>query len=199
VGTQPDDEISADPKGISSPVALGWVVVLLAAALAGAMSVALHYRGEVAALHRQLRSVRAPVARPSLAPPTLSSTTTDLPSSGPLAGEVTAFVARSSTGLAQVIVTARISGGRPRSRYELSGGDCAGNAADHPWAVGVTNGRGSAELTGHAWTVSGSDEYYLVLGSADLDQNHPGPAVHGYFGPARGLSAVHNGFAPCDL
>jgi len=172
-------------------------VVLLAAALTGTIIVAVHYRGEAAALRRQLRSTRAPVpSRP--APPTLSRDTTALPSSGTLTGEVTVFAVRSSAGLAQVIVTARISGGRPHARYELSGGDCAGNAADHSWAAGVTDARGSADLSGHVWRVSVSDEYFLVVGSPGMYQNHPGPAVHGYyFGIARGLSAVPPGVPAC--
>ncbi len=111
---------------------------------------------------------------------------------------MTVFAVRSSAGLAQVIVTARINGGRPHARYELSGGDCAGNAADHSWAAGVTDARGSADLSGHVWRVSVSDEYFLVVGSPGMYQNRPGPAVHGYyFGIARGLSAVQTGVAPC--
>lgn len=177
---------------------MAWLtaVVLLAAALTGASILAVHYRGEVAAAHRQLRSVRAPVPlRP--APPTLSSDTTALPSPSTLTGEVTVFAARSSAGLAQVIVTARISGGRPDSQYELFGGDCAGTAADHAWAIAVTDARGSADLAGHAWTVSVSHEYYLVVGTPGLFREHPGPAVRGHFGIARGLSAVRGGVAPC--
>ncbi len=144
---QPADVISAGPRTFSSRVAWLTAVVLLAAALTGAIIVAVHYRGEAAAAHRQLRSARVPVP-PRTAPPKLSSGTTALPSSGALAGEVTVFAVRSSAGRAQVIVTARISGGRPQSQYELFGGDCAGNAADHYWAVGVTDARG--------WPPSGS-------------------------------------------
>ncbi|HEX9357773.1 MAG TPA: hypothetical protein VF933_28650 [Streptosporangiaceae bacterium] len=110
---------------------------------------------------------------------------------------MTVFAARSSAGLAQVIVTARITGGRPNSQYELFGGDCAGNAADHAWAIAVTDPRGSADLIGHPWTVSVSHEYYLVVGTPGLYHEHPGPAVHGHFGIARGLSAVRGGIAPC--
>jgi hypothetical protein len=165
--------------------------------LAAAITIAVHYCSEAAALRRHLHSARAPGAPPSAAAPRLSSSTTALPSSGTLAGEVTAVTARSSAGLAEVIVTARITGGRPHSSYELLGGDCAGTAAGHRWAAGVTDARGSADLTGAARTVSVSDEYYLVLGSAGMYQTHPGPAVHGYFGIARGLSAVRDGVAPC--
>ncbi len=192
----PADVISAGPQRVSSRVAWLTAVVLLAAALTGTIIVAVHYRGEAAAAHRQLRSARASVP-PRPAPPTLSSDTTALPPSGTLTGEVTVFAARSSAGLAQVIVTARITGGRPHSQYELFGGDCAGNAADHAWAIAVTDARGSADLTGHAWTVSVSHEYYLVVGTPGLYHEHPGPAVRGHFGIARGLSAVRSGVAPC--
>jgi hypothetical protein len=193
---QPADVISARPRRVSSRVVWLTAVMLLAAALTGTIIVAVHYRGEAAAAHRQLRSARAPVP-PRPAPPALSTDTTALPSSGTLTGEVTVFAVRSSAGLAQVIVTARISGGRPHSQYELFGGDCAGNAADHAWAIAVTDARGSADLAGHAWTVSVSHEYYLVVGTPGLYREHPGPAVRGYFGVARGLSAVRSGVAPC--
>ena len=161
---QPADVISAGPRRVSSRVVWLTAVVLLAAALTGTIIVAVHYRGEAAAAHRQLRSARAPVP-PRPAPPALS--------------------------------TARISGGRPHSQYELFGGDCAGNAANHAWAIAVTDARGSADLAGHAWTVSVSHEYYLVVGTPGLYREHPGPAVRGYFGVARGLSAVRSRVAPC--
>jgi hypothetical protein len=170
--------------------------VLLAAALTGAILLAVHYRGEAAALRRQLRSTRVPVPR-GVVGPALSSSTTALPSAGLLAGQVTAFVARSSSGLAQIVVTGQITGGRPHSRYELVGGDCTVGAAGRIWAAGVTNARGSADLTGHPQAVSVSHEYYLTLAAPGLLHDHPGPAVHGYFGIIRGLSAVPGGNAPC--
>jgi len=52
------------------------------------------------------------------------------------------------------MVTGKITGGRANSRYELLGGDRAGAAANRIWAAGITDARGSADLTGHAWTVS---------------------------------------------
>jgi hypothetical protein len=197
VEPQPVDEISAEPRAI--PAWTPWVtaVVLLAAALAAAITVAVHYRGQAAALRRHLYSVRAPVAPPSAATPKLSSRTTALPASGTLAGDVTVVTARFSARLAEVVVTARISGGRPHSSYALFGGDCAGNAADHTWAAGRTDARGSADLTGRAWKVSVSDQYYLALASPGMYQTHPGPAVHGYIGLAHGLFAVPDGSEPC--
>ena len=193
--TRPADVITADPRTFSRRVAWPTALVLVAAALTGAILAAVHYRGEAASLHRQLRTNRA------LAPPgpalALSSSTEALPSPGPLAGQVTVFAVRSSAGPAQVIVTAQITGGQPHSRYELFGADCAGNAAVHTWAAGMTDARGSADLTGHAWRVSASHEYYIVLGAPGIYQDHPGPALHGYLGIARGLSAVRDEIAPC--
>jgi len=193
---QPADVISASPRTIRPWMAWLTVVVLLAGALIGALVVALHYRQEAARLHRQLRPVPAHVS-PRSPPMATSSDTVLLPVSGRLAGEVTVFAVRSSAGRARVVVTARITGGRPDAQYELFGGDCAGNAADHAWAWGTTNSRGSADIAGKAWPVSLGHEYYLIVGSPGLYGEHPGPAVHGRFGLARGLSAVRDQAAPC--
>lgn len=196
---QPADVISAEPRRVPSRAAWLAAVVLLAAALAGAIIVAVHYRDEVSAL-QQVRPARPSAPRgPAQARPvpTLVSEMSALPSSGPLTVEVTVFTARSSAGLAQVIVTARISGGRRHSRYELFGGDCAGDTADWTWVAGFTDARGSADLTGRVVTVSLRDEYSLILGGPGLGQSHPGPAVHGYFGIASGLSPVGDDFPPC--
>jgi len=196
---QPADIISAAPRKLPSWAAWLAVVMLLAAALARSITVAVHYRDEVLALRRQghLPGLSAPPspaqARPS--PLTLVSETSTLPSSRPLTVQVTAFTARSPAGSARVIVTARVSGGRPHSRYELTGGDCAGDAADRTWAAGFTSARGSADLTGRVVKVSSRDEYYIMLSAPG--HSHPGPALHGYFGIAHGLSAVHDGFPPC--
>jgi hypothetical protein len=198
---EPDDIISAAPRKLPSWAAWLAVVMLLAAALAKSIIVAVHYRDEVVALRRQahLPQSSAPPSpsqtRPP--PPMLVSETSTLPSSRPLTVQVTAFTARSSAGSAWVIVTARVSGGRPHSRYELSGGDCTGNANDWTWAAGVTSAHGSADLTGRAVRVSSRDEYYLILSAPGPGQSHPGHALHGYFGIAHGLSAVHDGYPPC--
>jgi hypothetical protein len=170
------------------------VVALLAAALAAAIVITLHYRGEAAAAHRQLQSVTGP-AQAGMASLLLSTSTAVLPGAPPLSGEVTAFAVRSSSGPARVVVTARISGGRPDVRYELFGGDCAGDAPVHDWAAGITDAHGSAELTGRPRTVSVSHRYFLALSAPGSD--HPGPAVHGYFGRIHGLSPVRGGIAPC--
>jgi hypothetical protein len=161
---QPDDVLSANPRTISRPAASLIAIVLLAAALAGAITVAVQYRGQAAALHhRPARSITA-TPTPATGPPTLASGTVALPSSGTLNGEVTVFSARTSGKLAQIILSARISGARPRTRYELIGFDCAGSSAGYQtWAAGTTDAAGRGTLTGQALPVFLSDNYWLYL------------------------------------
>jgi hypothetical protein len=193
-GPEPADVISAEPRSVTLRAVRGLAVALLVAALAAAIVMTLHYRGQATAAHRQLQSVTRP-AQAGIASLLLSASTAVLPGAPPLAGQVTAFAVRSSSGLARVVVTARITGGQPDVRYELFGGDCAGDAPIHDWAAGFTDAHGSAELTGQPWTVSVSHRYFLALSSPGSD--HPGPAVHGYFGRIHGLSPVRGGIAPC--
>ena len=188
--------ISANPRQVPPWVAWLTVVVILAGALTGVLVAALHYRQEAAMRHRQSRPARVLVS-PDRVLLGVSSDTVPLPASGKLAGEVTVFAARFSTGQVQVIVTARLTGGRPDSPYVLAGGDCAGHAVDRAWAWGTTDSRGSAHFSGRAWTVSAGHEYYLMVGTPGLYREHPGPTVHGHFGLARGLSSAPLGTAPC--
>jgi len=194
VKPQPADVISADPRTISSRVA--WVmavVALLAAALAGAITVAVHYRGEVASLRRQLRSVPASLP-PSAVPLTLSSRTVALPSYGVLNGEVTVFSAKSSGGLARIVVSAHISGGRRHAGYTLIGFDCAGSPGYQTWAAGVTDADGTANLSGHALKVSLSHEYRLYLSPPSRSA---GPGLDGSFTAAGKFSASPAGDPAC--
>ena len=193
-GQDPADVISADPRSMALRPVWGLAVALLAAALAAAVVATLHYRDEATAARRQLQSVTGP-APAGFASLLLSASTAALPGAPPLSGEVTAFAVRSSSGLARVVVTAQITGGRPDVRYELLGGDCAGDVPVHDWAAGRTDAHGSAELTGRPWTISVSHRYFLALSSPGSD--HPGPAVHGYFGRVHGLGPVRGGIAPC--
>jgi hypothetical protein len=186
------DVISAGRRPLPARLAWQVAVAVLAAALAGAVWAAVHYRAEAAAL----RSAAAR-ADPGAGLVTFSATTAALPPAGSLAGEVTAVAINPSRGQAQVIVTARITGGRPHDRYELYGSDCAPGAVGRTWAAGTTGTDGSASLTGRAQAVQTSHEYFLTLAAPGLYQDHPGPAVHGWFGAARGLSAVRGGIAPC--
>jgi hypothetical protein len=163
------------------------VGALLAAALAGAITVAVHYRGEVASLHRQLRSVPASHP-PSTVLLTLSSRTVALPSYGALNGAVTVFSAKSSGGLAQILVSARISGGRPHTGYTLIGFDCAGSPGYETWGAGVTDANGTANLSGQALTVSLRDTYWLYLSPASSG-TAVGRGLHGSFTAAGKFSA----------
>jgi hypothetical protein len=168
-------------------------VVLLAAALAAAIAVAVHYRDEV---HRGTSS--RPAHRALAGQVTVFVLQSPLPPHGALAGQVTVFVAQPSAGRAEVVVSALITGARPHATYELVGNDCASNGPGHSWATGVTDSRGSAHLIGHPWTVSTSDAYFFVLASRFLNQKRPGPAVHGFFGKGPpGLSPVSDSVAPC--
>lgn len=161
---QPDDVISANPRTISVRAAALTAIVLLAAALAGAITVTVHYRGEAAARqHRRARLVTAAPAR-ATGPLTLASGTVALPSSGALSGEVTVFSVRTAGRQAQIMLSARISGARPHARYELIGFDCEGSSAGYQtWATGVTGAGGRGNLTGRALPVSLSDYYWLYL------------------------------------
>ncbi|MGH3221291.1 MAG: hypothetical protein ACRDPY_21800 [Streptosporangiaceae bacterium] len=183
------DVISAGPRAISSRAAWATAVVLLTAALAVAITAAVHYRGEVAALHRQVRPV--PVSLPpSTVPVTLSSTTVALAPYGALNGQVTVFSAWSSGELARIVLSAYISGGRPHTRYTLTGFDCAGSPGYQTWAAGVTDAGGSGNLTGQALTVSLKDDYWLYLSPPPQTS---GPSLRGSFTAAGKFSASSAG------
>jgi len=187
--------ISADPRTISSWVAWVMAVALLAAALAGAITAAVHYRGEVAALRRQLRSVPASHP-PRTVPPTVSSRTVALPSYGALDGEVTVFAAKFSRELARIVLSAHISGGMPYTSHAVTGFDCAGSSGYVTWAAGFTGADGTANLTGHALTVSLSDEYWLYLSPSSF-QGVAGPGLDGTFTAAGKFSASPAGNPAC--
>ncbi len=194
MGPQPVDVISAEPRTISSRV--GWVVAvaLLAAALAGAITIAVHYRGEVAALRRYPHPVPASLA-PGTVPLTLSSSTVALPSYRPLNGDVTVFSAQTSKRLAQIVLSVHVSGGRPYTSYALIGFDCAGSSGYQTWAAGVTDADGSGTLSGHALTVSLSDEYWLYLSPSSASA---GQGIHGSFTAAGRFSAFPAGDPACS-
>ena len=190
-----DDIISAEPRAISSRLSWVLAVALLAAALAVAIAVAVHYRAEVAALRRHPRPVTASLP-PGTVPPSLSSRTVTLPSYGTLNGTVTIASAKFSGGLEQIVVSAHISGGRPRSGYTLTGFDCAGSTGYESWAAGVTDAHGSGNLTGHARAVSLTDEYWVYLSPSS---GLAGPGIHVSFTTAGRFSvAVPAGAPPCS-
>jgi hypothetical protein len=169
-------------------------LVLLAVALAVAIVVASRYRTAAAGLRRQLDAATAAQPR-SPARPVLAASMTALPAAGPLAGEVTVFLSQPSRGMARIVLAAHITGGRPYTRYALVGNACLGSAGDHPWAAGVTDGHGSANLTGHPWAVSLAGEYWLWLSPSP---RNPGPGLHGTFAAGGGLTAFPAGHPPCE-
>ena len=165
--------ISVEPRTLSSRVS--WALVaLLAAALAAAIAVVVHYRAEVAALRQHPRPVVG-LLPPAPGPLTLSGRTVTLPSYGTLNGTVTIASARFSGGLEQIVVSAHITGGRRHSGYTLLGFDCAGSTGYQPWAAGMTDSHGSGNLTGHAWAVSLTDQYWLYLSPSS---GLAGPGIH---------------------
>jgi hypothetical protein len=191
---QARDVISAEPRAVSSRTARLAVAALLAAALVVVIVVGLQHRD---ARRGQFHSAGSP-GRPRAASAALSVVTARLPPrSGPLTGMVTVFAAHARPGLAEVSVTARVTGARPDTGYQVSGGACAGGRAAWIWAAGTTNARGSGTLTGHIWTVSVRREYYLELGQVPGNQRRPGPAVRGFLAIAHGLTAAPRGLPPC--
>ena len=194
VAPEPGDVVSAEPRAISARVAWAAVIVLLAAALAGAAT-ALHYREVAITLRHQLRPTSAP-GSPGIGQLTLASRTVELPPSGALTGEVTVSSAQSVRGPKWIALSAHITGGRPHTRYALTGNDCASNAADHSWATGITDQHGSADLSGGTWTVAPKDEYWLWLSPSSQTRV---PGLHGGFAPGHALSAFPAGEAPCAL
>ena len=193
---QPDDVISANPRTISRPTASLIVIVVLAAALTGAITVAVHYRGQAAALHhRPARSVTA-TPPPATEPVMLASGTVALPSSRTLKGEVTVFSARTSGRLAQIMLSAQISGGRPHTRYELIGFDCDGSSVGYQtWAAGSTNAEGRGKMSGQALQVLLSDYYWLYLSMPS--SRSPQSSLLGNFTPAGKFSASPAGNPAC--
>jgi len=171
------------------------VVALLAAALAGGITVAVHYRGEVASLRRQLHSVPASHP-PSTVPLMLSSRTVALPSYGALNGAVTVVSAKFSGGLARIVLSAHISGGRPHTSYALIGFDCAGTSGYETWGAGVTDANGTANLSGQALTVSLREEYWLYLSLASSG-SAAGRGLDGSFTAAGKFSASPAGNPAC--
>ena len=187
--------ISSNPRTVPGHVAWLATVALLATALAMAIGVAAYYHARAGTLRHQLSSAR-PAYSPVAGQPVLSLRTSELPSAGAVTGEVTVFSAQFAGGITKVMLSARINGGRPRTRYVLTGNDCASNGPDRSWISGVSNGLGSADLSGQAWTVDLSHEYWLWLSPSP--QNHS-PGLHGTFDPGQGLSAFPAGQAPCAV
>lgn len=159
---QPTDTNPRDRRTNPSPVAWVVAVTLLAVALAGVITVAVHYRGEAATLRRQLSAATGRHS-PRAVPLTLTSSALRLPSRGTLSGGVTIVVATSVSGLMQIEPSVHIRGARPNTGYELTAFNCAGSSGYQTWAVGVTNAYGSGALSGQALSVSPGSEYWLYI------------------------------------
>lgn len=187
------DVISADPRPVSPRAARALVCALLTAALAGGFVIVSHDHGRTAALRRHPRPLPSPLPAPTV-PATRSSRTLALRSQGTLKSVVRVVSARYSSGLEWIMVSARISHGRPRTDYTLIGFDCAGTTGYQPWAAGGTNAAGTGILSGHARTVSHSDDYWLYLSPAS---GRTGPGLQVSFTPGGQFAAVPAGDSPC--
>ncbi len=192
---QPAGGISHDRPATFLGAAWVAAVTLLAVALAGATAAAVHYRSEVATLHRQLRTAagRGPGR---VGPVTLSSTTVTLPSRGTLSGELTVFSAKSAAGLTRIALSVHLGGGRPHTRYALLAFECTGSSGYQVWAAGGTNAHGSGNLLGHAQTVSPRDQYWLFV-SPSSSGGSSEAGLRGDFRAAGKLSAVPAGNTAC--
>jgi hypothetical protein len=190
------DVIASAPRPSSWPPK--WmmaVIALLVAALAATITVTVHYRGEVTSLRQQLRT--KPAHRPAaIFPLRLSSTTTSLPSSGALHGEVMVIVAWHSGQQAQIELDAHITGASPDANYMLIGFDCNGSTGYQIWATGVTSAHGSGDLSGPAGVVSLSDQYWLYLSPSS--GTSIGTGLHGSFTAARKFAAAPAGNPACS-
>lgn len=167
---QPTGTGPRDRRANPSPGAWVVAVTLLAAALAGAITVAAHYRGRAATLQRQLSAVTGRHS-PAALPLTLRSTAVRLPAHGRLSGGVTILAATSASGLIQIEPSAHISGARPNTGYELTAFNCAGSSGYQTWAVGLTNARGFGALSGRAFSVSPRTEYWLYINPSSSGEN----------------------------
>ena len=167
---QPTNTNPRDRRINPSPAAWVVAVMLLAVALAGAITVAVHYRGKAATLQRQLSAVMGRPS-PTALPLTLRSTAVRLPARGTLSGGVIILAATSASGLTQIEPSAHIRGARPNTGYELTAFNCAGNSGYQTWASGVTNAHGSGALSGRAFSVSPRSEYWLYINPSSSGGN----------------------------
>lgn len=150
-----------EPRGGSRrPGGLVWpLIVAQTAALAVAVSVAVHYRAEATGVHR---GGPPAVSLPLPAMPEVTSVALRLLAGGGVAGTVVITAAAlPGAGRAQFTVSAAVTGGTPGTFYDLIGSDCstADPRPDEVWATGLAGPDGSADLVGYAWTGSVADRY----------------------------------------
>lgn len=159
--------------------------LLIAVGLTGAVMVAVHYRGEAAALLRQQRTV--------------SARTVPLPAFGTLRGAVTVLSVPAPGGKARIVLAVLLRGATPGHIYTLVGADCSDTGGYGGWAAGRADSSGSADLSGGAWTVSLADKYWLFLSSSSPVRfdGADGPGLLGGFTAAGRFSAAPAGPAAC--
>jgi hypothetical protein len=194
---QPGEDVIA--SGRQTPGRPGRLVRLLliteTAVLAGSVAVALHYRSEAGRPdHGEPSAHGAPAAPP------WSETTSvafRLPGAGAVAGTVVITTAAGQPGAAraQFAVSAFVTGGKPGTVYHLTGNDCSdtGAVADRVWATGHAGPDGTAELAGHGWTGTVTDQYWLALSPSAVS---PPPGLHGRFAAGAAVP-FPAGQAPC--
>jgi hypothetical protein len=153
-------------------------LIAMGAGLVIAILAAVHYHTQANGPRQLPGSPRSPAPAAAAALPRVSSSTVAVPEDGPIRGKVAiVMVDHISGGNAELLIMAYISGGRAHTGYALMGSNCLSNSADHFWASGVTDDRGTAVLTGLPWTSNSRDYYWAwTQPSAGIT---PPPALHG--------------------
>lgn len=191
--TEPPDVISAGHPRLGSRrlQVIGVALVLLALVIALVATV--HYQGQTTSLRHRLRSAGHPAPAPA-GPPAVSASLYSLPGGTSLTGDVAVLSVRSGSGPEQIVLTARLTGARPHTKYELVGTDCTSNGSDQSWASGTSDAHGTVQLTGRGQAVARNDFYAIQLSPSSL---RSGPGLHGYLADVAGLHPIRNGTAPC--
>jgi hypothetical protein len=185
------DVISAGPgprRPRPRPGGPVWLLVFAeTVALAVAVTVAVHYRGQAGRPHPAGPSAASLTS--ALALPQVNTVMLALPADGTVRGTVIITAAVLPGGRrGQFTVSAVITGGEPGTLYNLIGYDCSTGSPlpDDIWATGLAGADGTADLAGYAWTGAMADRYWLVL---DPSPVNPPPGLHGQF--AEGQAAAY--------
>jgi hypothetical protein len=187
------DVISAGHSRLTSRRLQVLGVALVLTALVVALVATVHYQGQATSLRHRLRTAGHP-APARAGPPAVSASLYSLPGGTSLTGDVAVVSVRSGSGPAQIVLTARLTGARPHTRYELVGLNCTSNGSARSWAAGTSDAHGTVQLTGSGQAVSRDDFYAIQLSPSSL---RSGPGLHGYLTDADGLRPIRNGAAPC--
>jgi hypothetical protein len=193
VKAETSDVISAGHARLASRRLQVTGVALVLLALVIALVATVHYQGQATSLRHRLRSAGHPAPSPA-APPAVSASLYSLPGGTALTGDVAVVSVRSGSGPAQIVLTARLTGARPHTRYELVGLDCTSNGSARSWASGTSDAHGAVQLSGRGQAVSRDGFYAIQLSPSSL---RSGPGLHGYLADVDGLRPIRNGTAPC--